>query len=105
MAVFFCDRVLIHVRWIDTQVEVTSKFLDQIPDKEKLEARLTQATDYPRVIIPNQNYRQGTQFISWHVVSVVLCTFLEKGWTLVLVFESWSPGSRCHLPVEGVETS
>lgn len=56
MAVFFCDRVLNYVRWIDTQVEVTSKFLDQIPDKEKLEARLTQATDYPRVIIPNQNY-------------------------------------------------
>lgn len=37
-------------RWIDGQVQLTSAFLDQFPDKERLESRLTQTTDYAKVI-------------------------------------------------------
>lgn len=37
-------------RWIDAQVTLTSKVLDQLPDRDRLETRLTQTTDYAKVI-------------------------------------------------------
>jgi hypothetical protein len=45
-----CMNELMQCRWIDAQVTLTSKVLDQIPDREKLEARFTQTTDYAKVM-------------------------------------------------------
>lgn len=36
-------------RWIDAQAKITSRFLDQNVDREKLEKSLTQNTDYAKV--------------------------------------------------------
>ena len=41
---------LMDARWIDAQVTLTSKVLDQLPDRDRLETRLTQTTDYAKVI-------------------------------------------------------
>ncbi|KAF8499303.1 prolyl oligopeptidase [Gautieria morchelliformis] len=50
-------------KWIDAQVELTSKFLNQVPDKEKLEARLTQTTDYAKFSAPSLK-KDGRWY--WH---------------------------------------
>ena len=40
--------------WVERQNEVTDAFLDRLPGREKLEARITQLTDYERFGLPTE---------------------------------------------------
>lgn len=70
-------------RWTSTQEKFTRAYLDQNPDRQKLEDVFRSSTDFAKVVEPLQSVEIIADHRNW--LWLVLTTDVARRWSLVLV--------------------